>query len=160
MMDENGPKCMKERVLEHCDRSLVAPKDDDHRAAAPRCARRGSVTTLGAAAELLCSVLQSWLLRAPQNCLVPLSLSYLSTTSSIAFIVWHQPWKTKANSGDSTTVPTRSSQGHCIKTNLLNAIVSKVSWKMIHMILVPALGLVRGRACSYLEVKDDCPDES
>ena len=34
MMDENGPKCMKERVLEHSDRSLVAPKDDDHRAAA------------------------------------------------------------------------------------------------------------------------------
>ena len=29
MMDENGPKCMKERVLEHSDRSLVAPKDDD-----------------------------------------------------------------------------------------------------------------------------------
>ena len=29
MMDENGPKCMKERVLEHRDRSLVAPKDDD-----------------------------------------------------------------------------------------------------------------------------------
>ena len=28
-MDENGPKCMKERVLEHRDRSLVAPKDDD-----------------------------------------------------------------------------------------------------------------------------------
>ena len=29
MMDENGLKCMKERVLEHSDRSLVAPKDDD-----------------------------------------------------------------------------------------------------------------------------------
>ena len=59
-MDENGPKCMKERVLEHRDRSLVAPKDDDRRAAYRR---RASVTTLVSAAHraaaLACSVLQS-----------------------------------------------------------------------------------------------------
>ena len=69
MMDENGPKCMKERVLEHSDRSLVAPKDDD------RC--NNTAGTAGVRAAL-----QSWL-RPWQNCLVPLSLSYLSTTSSL-----------------------------------------------------------------------------
>ena len=51
MMDENGPKCMKERVLEHSDRSLVAPKDDD------RC----NNVMVGAAGVCVAAALQSWL---------------------------------------------------------------------------------------------------
>ena len=59
MMDENGPKCMKERVLEHCDRSLVAPKDDDRRAAYSRASVTTLVSAAHRAAALARSVLQS-----------------------------------------------------------------------------------------------------